>query len=476
MKDLIKTRYSTLRKRISEALLSFPLLRRNKTLLAYWLLGARKAQIIVLLLLLTVPTVFTYAMDNTLSFVLRPVTKKIVFGLIDRKKENPLLPAAKVMGRILLWSGTTCTAVILFILNMPVAIVRANERSISCEQEADGLPHNDSVRKASLYLHAFHLATKTESIKRIEKKLLNLRSTAWVSQNTGSGTITADAATVILSGDHPVTCFIGAHDRYEILRSIGRGATGIVSVAHDSVLDRDVAVKELPSHFVHDQDLITRFRKEAKLLARLTHPHIVQVFDFLEDHGHAWIIMELVDGGELADLLKERSSLSLRESIALSTQIAGALLYAHDKGVVHRDIKPSNILMTKDGQPKITDFGIAKFAEDSAHFTQAGTILGSPAYMSPEQARGEQIDHRSDIYSFGIMLYRMITGKVPFEGDIQSVIAQHLNSTPPSPRQYVKSMPIKIEKLILAMLRKAPDERPRTMEDIINELGSLKRI
>lgn len=260
------------------------------------------------------------------------------------------------------------------------------------------------------------------------------------------------------------------------MRSIGRGATGIVSVAHDAVLDRNVAVKELPSHFFRDQDLLTRFRQEAKLLARLAHPSIVQIFDFFEENGHAWIIMELVEGGELADLLKEKYVLSFKESISLAGNIAEALLYAHNKNVVHRDIKPSNILMTGDGQPKISDFGIAKFAEGSAHFTHAGTVMGSPAYMSPEQARGEKIDHRSDIYSFGILLYRMITGKVPFEGDIQSVIAQHLNNTPSPPRQIVKSIPVRIEKLILNMLKKSPDRRIQSMRDILEELREVKKV
>jgi serine/threonine-protein kinase len=245
---------------------------------------------------------------------------------------------------------------------------------------------------------------------------------------------------------------------------------GVVHRAYDSVLEREVALKELMTGLAQDNESVSRFRHEAKVLAQLTHPGIIQVYDFIEEAGRIWIVMELVKGGELTDLLKEQGWIAVSVASRLGVQMAEAMAYAHARGVVHRDFKPSNVLLTPGGSPKISDFGLAKLVRSVQH-TEAGILMGTPAYMSLEQAKGRTADNRSDIYSMGVVLYQMLTGRLPFEGDdFAGILAQHMNQEPIPLRSIVADIPEELEDLVLRMLHKDPARRVQDMRAVADAL------
>ena len=206
--------------------------------------------------------------------------------------------------------------------------------------------------------------------------------------------------------------------RYQILEQIGRGGMAIVFRAYDPELDRHVAVKVLPSFQAEDPTFVERFRQEAQSIARLNHPNIIQVYDFGEDKGFTFIVMEYVTGGTLARHVTH--ALALEEVLEWVSPIAQALEYAHSQSIVHRDIKPANVLVDENGKPKLSDFGLARMFEGGADLTGKGTILGTPAYMAPEQALGRPADQKLDLYSLSVIVYEMLVGQVPFRGDTPS--------------------------------------------------------
>jgi serine/threonine protein kinase len=265
----------------------------------------------------------------------------------------------------------------------------------------------------------------------------------------------------------------GAFDRYTVKKTLGKGAMGVVYLATDNVLERDVAIKELHANLSHDKDLMDRFRREAKVLAKMAHPGVVQIFDFIEEGEIVWIVMEFVKGMELADYMNEKGSLPVEEAASLGVQLAKALAYTHSLDIVHRDFKPANVLLNDTGILKVMDFGLAK-AVQSVELTIAGTIMGTPTYMSPEQAMGENADARSDIYALGIVLYKMAAGKVPFEGDLQSVLAQHINKPPQPLREVNSSIPDTYESLIMTMLVKDPEKRIQNMDAVAERLHEIE--
>ncbi len=226
---------------------------------------------------------------------------------------------------------------------------------------------------------------------------------------------------------------IGPQGRYELRKMLGKGGMGEVYEAWDGDLERVIALKKLPPHFAADAQFLTRFQHEAKALARVSHPFIVQVFDIIRDPSGVYLALEFVSGGDLQGLIQREGKLNPARTLELARKMAEGLAFAHDKGIVHRDIKPLNILLTEDGQPKLTDFGLAKM-ESATQLTMDGAILGSPHYMSPEQVNGKPADARSDIYAFGIMLFVMLAGETPYQGDTGQVLAQHLT-------QRVRSLP-----------------------------------
>src|SRR5208282_230783 len=219
--------------------------------------------------------------------------------------------------------------------------------------------------------------------------------------------------------------------KYEIRREIGRGAMGIVYEAFDPAIERTVALKTILGNQVKDaeaQEMFARFQREAKAAGRLNHPNIVSIYDFGEDNGTSFIAMEFVKGRELKDYFEKNERFPMADIVRIMGQLLDALEYSHNNGVVHRDIKPANIIILPDGQVKVTDFGIARI--ESSQFTQAGTVLGTPAYMSPEQFMGQTVDRRSDIFSAGVVLYQFLTGERPFSGTAATIMHKVLKEDP----------------------------------------------
>ncbi len=261
-------------------------------------------------------------------------------------------------------------------------------------------------------------------------------------------------------------------ERYVLEEPIARGGMATVYKARDEVLARLVAVKVLHPELAEDPDFLQRFRTEALAAARLSHPNIVQTFDTGQDEdGRHYIVMEYCGAGTLENMLRVEGPLVADRAVAIVGHVCDALAYAHDHDVIHRDVKPGNVLVTPEGTVKVGDFGIAKAAFTSNDFTTTGKMLGTVAYVSPEQARGEEPDGRSDIYSMGVLLYELLTGRPPFKGVNQVAIAmQHLNEEPPPPRTVRGGIPRAVETAVMKALEKDPDDRFRSARELRDTL------
>jgi eukaryotic-like serine/threonine-protein kinase len=237
--------------------------------------------------------------------------------------------------------------------------------------------------------------------------------------------------------------------------------------AHDRLLDRPVAVKVLFPELSIDRTFVERFRREAQAAANLSHPHIVPVFDWGEDNGTYFIVMEFIDGRPLSSILRTAGPLHPDRAAEIAADVALALDYAHRHGVIHRDIKPGNVLITDEGQVKVTDFGIARAVNTDESLTQTGAVMGTATYFSPEQAEGLGVDARSDIYSLGVVIYEMVAGRPPFTGDSPvSVASKHVREQAPPPRQFNPSIPQDLEAIILKCMAKSPEYRYATGADL----------
>ena len=257
---------------------------------------------------------------------------------------------------------------------------------------------------------------------------------------------------------------------YQIVAPLGEGGMAAVYKAYQPSMERHVAVKVLPRHMSTSAEFVSRFKREAKLLAQLQHPHILPVFDYGEADGYPYIVMPFVQSGTLAELLQKRK-LSLPEIRRVMTQIGDALSYAHTQGMIHRDIKPSNVLIDERGNCLLTDFGLARMAEASTKITTSGAVMGTPAYMSPEQGAGSSIDHRSDIYSLGIILYEMVTGRVPYTAETPvAIVFKHIQDPLPSARKSVPDLPEAVELVLLKALAKNPDDRYQNAEEFVRAI------
>ncbi|NLG68131.1 MAG: Stk1 family PASTA domain-containing Ser/Thr kinase [Firmicutes bacterium] len=261
-----------------------------------------------------------------------------------------------------------------------------------------------------------------------------------------------------------------AAGRYRLMDRVGEGGMAVVYRAMDELLGRVVAVKMLRDQFTADREFVERFRREAQAAARLSHPHVVQVFDVGQDQGAHYIVMEFVDGKSLKQVLRERGRLPPEAAGAVALAVAKALAHAHRHGLVHRDIKPHNILITAEGLVKVAAFGIAR-AASAASLTDSGTILGSVHYFSPEQARGQTIGAPSDIYSLGIVLYEMLAGQVPFSADTPVAVAlRHIHDPVPPLSERVPGIPPALERAVMHAVAKAPGERPASADAFAEEL------
>ncbi|UMZ73303.1 Stk1 family PASTA domain-containing Ser/Thr kinase [Natranaerofaba carboxydovora] len=265
-------------------------------------------------------------------------------------------------------------------------------------------------------------------------------------------------------------------NRYRVIKKIGSGGMATVYKAEDTLLDRNVALKILRSQFIDDEDFIKRFRREAKAAASLTHPNVVNIYDVGMEDDHHYIVMEYVYGKTLKQLISERAPLKIEEAVNIVIEISEALIHAHNNNIIHRDIKPHNILITSEGRVKVTDFGIARAASESTITHQAGTIIGSAHYFSPEQARGGFTGEKSDIYSLGIVMYEMLTGKLPFTGESPVAVAlKHLQEDIVFPKELNPEIPQCIEKIILKALEKEQASRYQGIEAFLEDLKMWQR-
>lgn len=261
---------------------------------------------------------------------------------------------------------------------------------------------------------------------------------------------------------------------YRLLRLLGRGGMGEVWLAHDTKLDREVAIKLMRRELMAREDAVKRFYREARAVARLNHPNIVQVYAIGEEGAIIYMVMEYVDGETVSQRLKRLGPLPLRECVNILLQAVEGLGYACARGIVHRDIKPSNLMISSDFRVKITDFGLAKIVEHDSQMTVAGTAIGSPNYMSPEQARGEEADHRSDIYALGISFYQMLTNELPFTGQTPlTVLLRQIQDPLPEP-EYLRQLENgRVLEVIKKMTAKNPEERYQTYGGLAAALAAL---
>ena len=263
-------------------------------------------------------------------------------------------------------------------------------------------------------------------------------------------------------------------NRYELIRKIGSGGMAVVYQAYDTALDRQVAVKLLRDEYVDDPDFIRRFQKEAQAVARLSHQNIVNIYDFKESDGLTYLLMEYVEGSTLKDIIAQSGPLPISQVIDYSVQLCYGLAQAHDQQLVHKDIKPHNIMIDRNHVVKITDFGIAQ-AMNNLTITHNKGILGSAHYFSPEQARGEHVDFKSDIYSLGVVMYEMVSGHVPFTGENPVTVAlKHMQEAPPSLMEQRADVPLGLERIIFRALEKNPAYRFRSMQEMADALLDLR--
>ena len=257
-------------------------------------------------------------------------------------------------------------------------------------------------------------------------------------------------------------------DRYEILSKVGAGGMSDVYKAKDHILSRFVAIKVLKQEFSEDSSFVTKFRAEAQSAAGLEHPNIVNIYDVGSENGLYYIVMEYVEGITLKTYIEKKGQLSFKESASIAIQVARGIEAAHNKNIIHRDIKPQNIIISTDGKVKVTDFGIAKATSSN---TISPDVVGSVHYASPEQATNGFVVGRSDIYSLGIVMFEMVTGRVPFDGDTTVAVAlQHLQEEIARPSIYAPDLPISFEKIILKCTQKTPDRRYQTIEELLTDI------
>ena len=258
--------------------------------------------------------------------------------------------------------------------------------------------------------------------------------------------------------------------RYELTELVGHGGMSSVYKAHDALLERNVALKVLHEQYNTDEDFVERFKREARSVAQLQHPNIVTVIDRGEEDGRQYIVFECVKGENLKQLIERSGPLPVRDALLLTLQMARALGFAHERGLIHRDVKPQNVLLNEDGQPKMTDFGIAR-SVDVEGVTITGTVLGTSEYIAPEQARGQRVDALTDVYSLGVLLYELLAGRVPFQGENFVAIAlRHVNEPAPSVLELRPDCPPRVGLAVERAMAKRPEQRFGSMNEFCREL------
>lgn len=264
--------------------------------------------------------------------------------------------------------------------------------------------------------------------------------------------------------------------RYEILETVGVGGMAVVYKAHDLMDDRIVAIKVLKSEYVGNEEFRRRFKNECKAIAVLDHPNIIKVYDVSFGDRIEYIVMEYIDGITLKEYIEQQKVIQWKDAVHFTVQILRALQHAHDKGIIHRDIKPQNIMLLADGTIKVTDFGIARFSRNTSHTFNSEQAIGSVHYISPEQASGEITDEKTDLYSVGVMLYEMLTGRLPFEADSAvSVAIMQMQSTPKMPREINPDIPEGLEQITMRAMQKNPAQRYQSAAEMLKDIDEFKR-
>jgi hypothetical protein len=445
---------------------------RKPATIPYILLPAYRAHITLGILLIFLIFLAPIIVDFITKTTFPPDTSKKLFGLIKNQRVNPLKGLADLFILAILWTVSIGSTLLYLWFHIPDGLARANARAKKLVDLADN--STNLSRRQKLLQRALSKVTDTQIESQISLKLQTGPMHDNPPSSEGETQINTSLNFKSESGVSQPTD-IGPQGRYTLGPQLGKGAMGVVYQAWDNVLDRKIAMKQLTLVLSGDEEYVSRFRREAKALARLTHANVVQVYDLIEDGCHLWMTLEYVDGGNLASYLKIKGCLSIKEAIDIVIPVADGLAYAHSQGIVHRDLKPANILLTKEQKPKISDFGIAKMSR-SSQLTQVGSVLGSPRYMSPEQCSGGSVDMRTDIYALGITLYELLTGKVPFEGDTSSVLARHIVEQPQPLSEIISDSPSEVENLILCMLAKNPDDRAADMEEVRDSLSMCRDI
>jgi predicted Ser/Thr protein kinase len=447
--------------------------------LGYTLATAYRAQLALVISLVLLIFVAPSVVDSVTRVLFPPETAKKVFGLITTQEANPLKAVADTAILASLWLVATMSTFLLAWFYIPRGEARVNARAERLLVTGDSC--NDPVAKRKLYGRALSLTTDTDLASKLEARLREITSSEVSAPQTKTEVFAtlsdrayAESHTSLGKDAEPSQSGSAFDERYRLGNELGKGAMGVVFQARDTVLDRKVAVKQLSLILSSDEEHASRFRREAKALARLAHPNVVQVYDLIERGSRLWMVLEYVDGGDLAAHLDARGPLTVAETVKIAIPIAEGLAYAHDQGIIHRDLKPANILLTRDQIPKISDFGIARLSQ-SSNLTQVGAVLGSPPYMSPEQCSGDVTDTRTDIYALGITLYEMLSGEVPFHGDTASVLARQIVEAPRPLTELSETVAPEAEELVLRMLAKDPNDRPHDMREVIRVLRQLEK-
>ena len=439
-----------------------PLLRRPPVLV-YAVVTAYRTWLVALLLAAVIVAAVKPAVEVGVRQVLPPVRQSKMLGLVKREKPRPAALAVTRLLMLAAWAGVGGVVFLRWRRELPDRLAAAEACARRWEHEAERLAETAPDRSRRLYRAALVLTLDREARRRVQARLCAPGGAADAAATCAATPADTLAPPTRAGAEGPAPP--GLDRRYRLEEKLGQGAMGIVYRGHDQVLDRPVALKRLAARLVGESVYSERFRQEARALARLSHPHIVQVFDLIAVGKEIWMVLEYLDGGSLADYLKTHGRLEPAEAARMICGIADGLAVAHREGIIHRDIKPANILLTADRRAKLSDFGIAKLARE-ATLTQAGSTLGSPAYMSPEQCSGEGLDERSDIYSLGITLYELLAGRPPFAGETSGILAQHLVGDPAPLAQWAPGVPEPLDRLVRLMLAKRREDRPQMMAEV----------
>lgn len=481
----LKLRKDNIRESTASASQLIPAVVRKPSVIWRWILASYWFYISVIIALVLMNTAVPSAVDTTLAKIYPQIETKKMFGLIVQKSDDPRIIWQRKIILGLLWTGAFGLNAYVLLLCLPAAVRKANLKARQNEAKADTMVTVKPSESILLYNKALKLAVDQTHESILTSKidtLDNAIKTGNIEQASSpppTNQKSPATGTVVLPkldpSDHSKQgSTIGPDGRYRIERRLGHGAMGIVFLAKDQLLFRDVALKKLTQGLNQNQNIVTRFQQEARALAQLSHPNIVQIYDFVQEENQYWIAMEYVEGKDLGSLIEDSGKYPMADSLRICIQVAEAMDYAHHRGVIHRDFKPSNVLITIDGEPKVMDFGLAKLSHSSIA-TMEGSLLGSPAFMSPEQARGETADARSDIYAMGVTLYQLITGRLPFEGELKSVLTQKIAGHQPSLELLDDRMPADLTQIIKKMMATDPDDRPATMKAVGQALQSISK-